>query len=366
LNNPPNILVVDDEPINVKLLQRKLEKEGMGVDVVFDGEAALKKIAKRRPDLILLDIMMPGLDGIEVCKRLKSEEKTQTIPVIFITAKTSKEGKIAGLSAGATDYITKPIDLDETIARIKTQLQIQEIHRQNLDLQARLNDARQSAAIGAITQGIAHNLNNLLGVVVGYLDLIENCSDDPKMVKRSSGLMNKAVKRIVNIVQQLSLFATKNKVQLTLMPVGQLLNNSISRFSAENNIISIIKLTNPDPEININANAEAFENILGLFLMNAWESYPQGYTKERKIEVRSKIIQRHGGKHLQIKVSDHGEGIDPKIADHIFEPFITSKTSVGRGMGLTIARHSIRSLGGDITIEKNPRGGTIVIFNHPL
>ncbi len=366
MNNPPNILVVDDEPINVKLLQRKLEKEGMGVDVVFDGEAALKKIAKRRPDLILLDIMMPGLDGIEVCKRLKSEEKTQTIPVIFITAKTSKQGKIAGLSAGATDYITKPIDLDETIARIKTQLQIQEIHRQNLDLQARLNDARQSAAIGAITQGIAHNLNNLLGVVVGYLDLIENCSDDPKMVKRSSGLMNQAVKRIVNIVQQLSLFATKNKVQLTLMPVGQLLINSINRFSTENDITSKINLSNPEPETNINANAEAFENILGLLLMNAWESYPQGCTKERKIDVRTKIIQRQGSKHLQVKVSDHGEGIDPKIADHVFEPFITSKTSVGRGMGLTIARHSIRSLGGDIRLEKNPRGGTFVTFNHPL
>ena len=100
--------------------------------------------------------------------------------------------------------------------------------------------------------------------------------------------------------------------------------------------------------------------------MNAWESYPQGYTKERKIDVRTKIIQRQGGKHLQVKVSDQGEGIDPKIADHVFEPFITSKTSVGRGMGLTIARHSIRSLGGDITLEKNPRGGTFVTFNHPL
>ena len=88
--------------------------------------------------------------------------------------------------------------------------------------------------------------------------------------------------------------------------------------------------------------------------------------KERKIDVRTKSIQHQGGKHLQVKFSGHGEGIDRKIADHIFEPFITSKILASRGIGLTIARYSIRSLGGDITLEKNLWGCIFVPFNHPL
>ncbi len=365
MNSSPKILVVDDEPINVKLLQRKLEHVGFEVSVGYDGETALEKVSKVKPDLILLDIMMPGLDGIEVCKRLKKNDTTHTIPIIFITAKTSKKGKLYGLSAGAIDYITKPIDLDETVARIKTQLRIQDIHRHNLDLQARLNEARQSAAIGAITQGIAHNLNNLLGVVVGYLDLIDTCSDKPDMVKRSAGLMNQAIKRIINIVQQLSLFATKKKVQLSLISLDPLIKNSIERFCEENKVKAKVNVENATPDTNVNANAEVFENIMGLLLINAWESYPEGTTDERDIQIHTEIINIRGEKQLQLTISDQGEGINSKIADHVFEPFISSKTSVGRGMGLTIARHSIRNLGGDIYLKDNLTPKEALLLSSP-
>ena len=113
----PSILVVDDQPINVQLLKRKLEREGIRVIAAYNGLEALDTVKKEKPDLILLDVMMPDMDGIEVCQRLQANEETHGIPVIFITARTTKESKLEGLGVGAVDYITKPIDLDETLAR---------------------------------------------------------------------------------------------------------------------------------------------------------------------------------------------------------------------------------------------------------
>jgi CheY-like chemotaxis protein len=103
----PKILVVDDQPINVQLLKRKLEREGMAIATAYSGQEALKLVAGDKPDLILLDVMMPEMDGVEVCQRLQASDETKSIPIIFITARTSKEGKIEGLGAGAVDYITR-------------------------------------------------------------------------------------------------------------------------------------------------------------------------------------------------------------------------------------------------------------------
>ena len=138
----PNILVVDDQPINVQLLRSKLEREGIRVTAAYNGMEALRSVADEKPDLILLDVMMPDMDGIEVCQRLQASEETRSIPVIFITARTSKEGKLEGLGVGAVDYITKPIDLDETLARVQTQLRFVAINREIVDLQRRLLESR--------------------------------------------------------------------------------------------------------------------------------------------------------------------------------------------------------------------------------
>jgi CheY-like chemotaxis protein len=200
----PKILVVDDQPINIKLLQRKLERQGMEVFVAYNGRECLNIVGEAKPDLILLDIMMPEMDGIETCQHLKANPETETIPIIFITAKASKEGKLEGLDAGAVDYITKPIDLDETIARVRTQLRLQEMFREK------------------------------------------------------------------------------------------------------------------------------------------------------------------GPSVLEVKVVDQGTGIDPEVTDTLFEPFITTKTSVGRGMGLTIARHTMRNLEGEIRLIENPDGGCTATMTHPL
>lgn len=361
------ILVVDDQPINVKLLQRKLEREGMNVLTAFNGQQCLEIVEETMPDLILLDVMMPEMDGIEVCSRLKLNEETQSIPIIFITAKSTKEGKLEGLGVGGADYITKPIDLDETLARVNTQLRIQEIHRQNLELSERLADARQTAAIGAITQGIAHNLNNLLGVVVGYLDLIKSGYDSPDMVRRSTLLMDQAIQRMVVIVRQLSTIATEENVPTTSIRINRLIDSSIERFQVENGLEDIeVDINAPAGNPVIHSNPELFETMLGKLLMNAFESYPKNTSiKQRKIELRvSRKVHRNRDCFL-FEIMDRGEGVSEEIADHIFEPFITTKTSVGRGMGLTIARHAVRNINGELLVEAREGGGTVATIYHP-
>lgn len=364
----PKILVVDDQPINIKLLQRKLERQGMNVYVAYNGRECLDLVTKVTPDLILLDIMMPDMDGIETCQRLKSNPETEAVPIIFITAKASKEGKLEGLDAGAVDYITKPIDLDETIARVRTQLRLQDVFRENLKLQERLADARKAAAVGAITQGITHNLNNLLGVVVGYLDLMKNGHDRPDMVKRSIGLMDNAINRMVNIVRQLGTIANHERFELSSLEIIDLLEGSIERFKKEcEAVVTIEREFNIAQDARISANAETFESLVGQLLSNAWDSYKKNTPPEnRNITLRASIRRDQGPSLLELQIMDQGEGIAPEVQEHLFEPFITTKTAVGRGMGLTIARHTLRNLGGELRVTENPGRGVTATMIHPL
>jgi two-component system, sensor histidine kinase and response regulator len=364
----PKILVVDDQPINVQLLKRKLEREGIKVLAAYNGLEALDLVKRDRPDLILLDVMMPDMDGIEVCQRLQADEDTKSIPIIFITARTSKEGKIEGLSVGAVDYITKPIDLDETLARVQTQLRFVAINRELVDLQRRLAEARSAATIGAVTQGIAHNLNNLLGVVIGYLDLVKAYYDKPEMVKKNAAHVEDAVQRIVTIIKQLSSLVVKARLPLIKGNLQHLIESGAQRFQTDNKLTAAVTIENPLGELLIDTNFEVFEEVLSAVLINAWEAYgEEAAPTARPLTIRTEIVEKDGeGKILQIYVEDQGRGIDPAILDHLFEPFISSKHTVGVGMGLTVARHALRNLGGEVLLAGRPGGGTIVTLQHPL
>jgi len=363
-NTQPNILLVDDQPINIKLLQRKLERQGMSVNVAYSGQECIESIAQQIPDLILLDVLMPDMDGLETCQLIKENPATETIPIIFITAKSAKQEKVDGLDAGAVDYITKPIDLDETLARVRTQLRLQTMFRENVELRDRLGDTRKGAAIGAITQGITHNLNNLLGVVVGYLDLIKNGYD----INRSVELMDNSVNRMVSIVRQLGIIANNERLELSSIATRQLLDNSIQRFKQENTITTEIELhSEVASDSKIFANAEYFESTLGKLLLNAWESYDSDRSKQqRKVYVQARITQNHDQATLEVKVIDDGTGLDPTVKASVFEPFVTTRAAVGRGMGLTIARHTMRNLHGDVLLAERPEGGVVATLLHPL
>jgi len=363
----PKLLVVDDQPINVQLLKRKLEREGIHVLEAYSGLEAIDVTLREKPDLILLDVMMPDMDGIEVCQRLQANEDTRTIPVIFITARTSKEGKLEGLGAGAVDYITKPIDLDETLARVQTHLRFVSINRELADLQSRLAESRRIATIGAVTQGIAHNLNNLLGIVIGYLDLVKAFYDKPEQVKKNAQHVEDAVHRIVGIIRQLSTLMVRSRPPVVRMPLQRVLELGVARYQADYGIPYSVKIDNPLGDLQIETNVEVIEEVISKVLINAWESYDELPPTQRPISISTQAIEKKDGiKYVEIRVIDQRHGLDPEIRDQIFEPFVSSKHTVGIGMGLTVARHALRNLGGEVTMTDNGSSGAIAILMHPI
>ena len=361
------ILVVDDQPINVQLLKRKLEREKLDVLTANNGLEAIEQVRGHKPDLILLDLMMPDMDGIEVCQRLQASSETRSIPVIFVTARSTKESKLEGLNVGAVDYITKPIDLDETVARVHTQLRFAAINRENLELQRRLEESRRAATIGAVAQGIAHNLNNLLGVVIGYLDLIKIGYDKPSAVKKNAQNLDDAIQRIVGIVRQLSTLVVKSRPELTRVAITRVIEGGVRRFHSDYKLSAPVEVDNPLGDLEIDTNIETLEEVLSKVLINAWESYHDAPPAKRAISIRTRLVEKpRGEKTLEMRVDDGGDGIADEIRDRMFEPFVSSKRTVGVGMGLTVARHSLRSLSGEVTLSARPGGGASAILLHPV
>lgn len=365
---PSKVLVVDDQPVNVQLLRLKLEREGIAVIASYTGADALQRIESEKPDLVLLDLMMPDMGGHEVLAQLKRNENTRSIPVIFITATATKESKLEGLAAGAVDYITKPIDLDETLARVQTQLRVVHINREMIDLQRRLEEARRAATIGAVTHGIAHNLNNLLGVALGYLDLIKLQAAKPESVKANAENVERAIARIVNIVKQLAFLAGKSRPPMLAFPLQRLIENSVKRYQTEYGVDKPVTIDNPLGSLAVDTHVEIFEDVLSKLLINAWESYgPKEAPGARKITISTaQVTLSSGDPAVEVVIEDHGRGIANHVRETLFEPFVSTKETVGVGMGLTVARHALRNMGGEITLEDRPGGGARAVLQHPL
>ncbi|MGK7929343.1 MAG: response regulator [Spirulina sp.] len=193
------LLIVDDNPTNIKVLFDFLQENQFKVLVAKNGENTLAKLKVITPDLILLDVMMPGIDGFETCRRIKANPQTKDIPVIFMTALADTEHKVKGFSVGAVDYVTKPFQQEEVLARVRLHLQIRELTRELAEKNSQLSDLNASleqkveertfalqnaqsqlvlsekmSSLGQLVAGIAHEINNPLGCITGNLQ----CADD--------------------------------------------------------------------------------------------------------------------------------------------------------------------------------------------
>jgi DNA-binding response OmpR family regulator len=367
----PKILVIDDQLLNIRLLEHKLERSEMTVISSTNGPEGIRIAQEEKPDVILLDIMMPGMSGIEVCKVLKQEAATKEIPVIFITARTSKEDKLEGFDVGAADYLIKPFELDETLARIKTQLRIIQEHQDNIRLTRQLEQSRRQASIMHLTEGIAHNLNNLLGVMVGYLSLMKRNAQDPLKIHKNTDRMDSAIKRMTRIVQQLTVIGQFNSLKKDTVPLQKILKGAVARFHRLAGTECPVEITNNAGDaFEFSTNKEILEVCLDRLLTNAFESYDEmegrKHEDPRLVELVITLIEKSGAEHIELKVLDEGKGLDPEIKDAIFEPFVTSSSVIGRGMGLTIARHSAQCLGGSIEVEDREDGGVAAVVTLPL
>ncbi|NDV62005.1 hybrid sensor histidine kinase/response regulator [Puniceicoccales bacterium CK1056] len=365
------ILVVDDQILNIRLIERKLEMIDMDVVSCTNGPEAIRLATQERPDVILLDIMMTGMNGIEVCQALKKAEETREIPVIFLTALGTREQKVHGLEAGAADYVTKPFDLDETVARIRTQLRIVEEHRENIKLTRQLEQSRRQSAIMHLTEGIAHNINNLLGVMLGYVNLLQMNSGKPDRVLNACGKLEHAIQRVTRIVQQLQVIGQFKSLQKQPTELARILKGAVARFHGSSNTSTKVDVRSDfEDDMEFFTNRELMEVCIERLLQNAYESYfandADTNPKIGEIILESKEVEFEGAPHVQVRVMDRGKGIDEKIRDSIFDPFVSSSSVIGKGMGLTIARHSVSCLGGTIEVIDREDGGTQAVALFPL
>jgi DNA-binding response OmpR family regulator len=172
------LLVIDDTPENLTVLRKCLTAHHYRVAVARNGRVALERVKRIRPDLILLDVLMPGMDGFEVCRQLKEDDMTREIPVIFMTALATSEDKVKGFEAGAEDYVTKPLNYQEVLARVHTHVTLyklqQELQTRNTELQAALERERRMLEVLRVNLSVAlpHELHTLLTGILSYCQIL--------------------------------------------------------------------------------------------------------------------------------------------------------------------------------------------------
>lgn len=361
----PRVLVVDDQPINVKLLERKLEREGMEPLTAENGRQCVDIAFRERPDLILLDVMMPEMDGIEACRILQANAETRDIPVIFITARAGQEGKLEGLGAGAVDYIVKPIDLDETMARVRTQLRVRDFHRANLELQQRLAEARRQAMVGQLTLGLSHNLNNLLGIVVGYLDLMRTMPGNEALVKRSITGMDKGIRRIGHIISQVLILGEHARPPMHNASVKTIVDEAVETFRLDSEYTGALQVElGGTGDLRFLTHGATLEVVITRLLHNAAEAAMRIPGNTPRIILDTAVAGSGSSRRVLIRVQDNGTGLEPSVSETFFEPFISVKADVGAGLGLPLARHAVELLGGKLTVEDNA-GGAVATISLP-
>lgn len=361
------ILLVDDLPANISVLFDFLTENGFKVLVAQDGVRALKKAELVKPELILLDVMMPGIDGFETCTRLKANAKTADIPVIFMTALTDTVDKVHGFTVGAADYITKPIQQEEVLARVKTHLKIHRLQRQLQDRTEELE--RRNAEVDAFARTVAHDLKNPLNVIINYSEMaLENYQSEVDIQAESHKLLTtisqtcRKMNNIINALLLLAGVAKSNKVPLEPIIhmqelVDQVLNERLNYAITESQ--AVIRF--PETWNAVTSYAPWVEEVWGNYLSNALK---YGGTPPC-IEIGSDL-QNNG--QIRFWVRDNGNGISPEAQTQLFIPFsrLSSEREVdGHGLGLSIVQQIIEKLGGNVGVESQVGQGCCFYFTLP-
>ncbi|MCJ8267833.1 MAG: hybrid sensor histidine kinase/response regulator [Psychrosphaera sp.] len=374
LNNS-SILIVDDNPINIDLLRHFLTRDDYKISAVTSGEKALKLIARVKPDLILLDIMMPGIDGYETCRRLKADNETASIPVIFVTAKTAPEDIRLGFSVGASDYITKPVQQEEVLARVVNQLRLLEKSRMD---QEQLLQSEKLSALGGFVSSIAHEISTPLGTLNTALSFtIDRAAQikedfDNKTLRPadlSSFLDN--INEALQISQTNIESASQILHSFKLVAVDQC-HYVVSRFNLREYIDNIVLSLKPNikqtphqvvtsipADIEVNNFPGALSQIIIILINN---SLMHGYKNDQngKMEISAITLD----KYTELVYRDDGSGIEAELLKRVFEPYYTTKAGKGgSGLGMGIMKKLVEEdLEGSIDISSRPGEGLQVII----
>jgi len=401
IQNPETglILVVDDTPTNLLVLSEALKGAGFTVAIETDGESAIEQVKYNPPDLILLDVVMPGLDGFETCQRMKASASTQDIPVIFMTALSDPMDKVKGLSIGAVDYITKPFQHEEVLARVRTHLQLRNLaktlEKQNLilkkeveqrveaetELKKTLNQLKTAqkqivaqeklASLGSLTAGIAHELKNPLNLINNFAviaadfcqellpEINQKLKDLPESelgtirellsdIEESVNSINQQGQRADNIISSMLMHARQEGSKRQLTELNVLLVESLEL--AVKGFRATVNKFNIKIETDYDASVEQLEVIpqslsrgfINLINNACYAANSKQKEKDPAFQPQLTIKTKNLAQAVEIRIRDNGVGIAPELRDKIFEPFFTTKpTGEGTGLGLSMTHDII-------------------------
>jgi signal transduction histidine kinase len=371
----PRILIIDDNPTNVLLAKACLKGERVTCDVAPDGERGLEMATENPPDLILLDIMLPGLDGFQVCEKLKTTARTRHVPVLMITALQELDDKIRGLRAGAEDFISKPFNRAELQARVRSLLRMKILQEEQLEserLRVRYQMSQEAERIkDAFISIVSHEIKTPLTVMKGYVSLLRSMqrseeSADGMMGRIVEGLnismneLESLLKQLLDLSRMRSGVAMLRKSQVHL-PVVLARIVEKHRPQAQERQLNLL-LEHDDDLLPVRADEEKLEHAFTHLVHNAINFTPSGG--------RVAIRISDAGDAVEIVIADSGIGIPPEHLTHIFDPFyqvahyMTRKVE-GMGIGLSIVKHIIDDHGGRIEVESVVDHGTTFTVHVP-
>jgi len=363
------VLMVDDVFENIDMMLRVLNREGYEVVIARDGEEAMVKVAEHQPDIILLDVMMPGIDGFQVCQRLKQDDSTKDIPVIFITALANTVYIVKGFEVGAVDFITKPFRPKEVVARVNTHLTVtrqrKEIER--LREQDRVYFEKLSAMKDDVMNMASHDLKNPLNNVKTAVSLLrrQGGAGDEKGEELLRIIENSAeqMKNLITGLLDLAKIETGRAINLQPVKVNKFLDDNLSIFKlvAQDKNITL-SFTPIDEEAVVPLDLERMEQVLQNLLSNAIKYTPTG----GKVSLGAEITPVS----IVIKIQDTGMGIPKDDLPHLFEKFYRVKNSAhmqveGTGLGLSIVKSIVEKHDGTITVESEFYRGTTFSIHLP-
>jgi signal transduction histidine kinase len=347
------ILIVDDTPANLALIVEYLEARQFRMLVAQGGEEGLQRAALVQPDLILLDAIMPGVDGFEVCRRLKAREATRDIPVIFMTSLADTQDKLTAFAVGAVDYVVKPLQVEEVMARVNAQLALRAMHRQ-------LTAANRE--LEAFTYSVSHDLRAPLRAISSFAQILhKDCSES--MGEEGHRCLDRIIAtsaRMATLIEDLLLYARTARaaewaVPVPLAPLVQhlttIFGERIASAGARVEALEPLAIPLGDPTLI----GQILNNLVDNALMyRCLQGVPQ-------VRITSKRI----GGHVVIQVADNGIGIEPEYHEKIFQVFqrLHSRDEYpGTGLGLAIVAKAVRVMEGDVSVESAPgRGSTFTV-----
>lgn len=348
------IFIVDDVQDNAVVLVNIFEPLGYRTMVALDGKTALTLIEEYKPDIILLDIMMPDMDGYEVCTRLKENPVTKEIPVIFLSALTDTINKVKGLEIGAVDYISKPFEDAEVISRTKVRLENSFLQKE-LKM---LNDKKNK-----FFSIIAHDLRKPLATIINSTKLLEDfvIAKDMKSIQEATknlgDVTNNTMAFLRNLLEWSRIQIGTIKYNVTRLNINGIISKSLSSFNKEithKNLNIVNEIPN---ECYIYGDRSMLTTVFENIISNAVKYSNWGGTLA--------FAQKEEGDLLRVSIIDTGVGISKDKIDHLFDIDKSIRSSgtageVGTGLGLILSQEFVGTFGGKIWLENNLPKGTKV------